>query len=92
MSTEKVLLGLLAGFAAGATLGVLFAPAKGSSTRQNIVKTGADLVSDFESKFNDLAENISSKFDALRKDSVRIAHNGKTKLDDILAESTPAGK
>lgn len=35
-STSKIILGLLAAAAAGAAMGVLFAPAKGSDTRQQI--------------------------------------------------------
>jgi gas vesicle protein len=34
MSTGKVLLGLIAGFAAGASLGIILAPDKGSETRK----------------------------------------------------------
>jgi len=34
MNTGKVLLGLIAGFAAGASLGIILAPAKGSETRK----------------------------------------------------------
>ncbi|MCL4481924.1 MAG: YtxH domain-containing protein, partial [Bacteroidetes bacterium] len=40
MNTGKVLLGVLAGVAAGALIGILFAPAKGSRTRRRILKKG----------------------------------------------------
>ena len=42
MNTGKVLLGVLAGVAAGALVGILFAPAKGSRTRKRIYKKGED--------------------------------------------------
>jgi len=42
MNSGKVLLGVLAGLAAGALLGVLFAPEKGSDTRKKISKKGED--------------------------------------------------
>lgn len=41
MDTGKVLLGILAGLATGAVLGILFAPDKGSDTRKkNIQERG----------------------------------------------------
>ena len=39
MGSGKVLLGVLAGVAVGATLGILFAPDKGSETRKKISQT-----------------------------------------------------
>jgi gas vesicle protein len=40
MSTNKVILGLLGGLAAGAALGVLFAPQSGKKTRQYLMRRG----------------------------------------------------
>ena len=44
MNSGKLLSGILIGAAAGAILGVLFAPEKGTETRGKISKKGADLI------------------------------------------------
>lgn len=92
MSTGKVLLGLLAGIAAGATLGILFAPDKGSSTRKKIAQKGEDYVDELEGKFNDFIDGVSKKVDYMRGDVTRIAENGKAKLEDALVEVSAAAK
>lgn len=58
MNTGKALLGVLAGIAAGAVLGVLLAPSKGAHTRKSISKKGEDLA-------DALNEKIDAKFDEL---------------------------
>ena len=40
MKSGKILLGIMAGTAAGALLGILFAPEKGPVTRKKILKKG----------------------------------------------------
>jgi len=61
MSSGKVLLGLLAGIAIGATLGILFAPGKGSDTRKKIYKKGEDYSDSLREKFDEFLESISEK-------------------------------
>jgi len=73
MSTGKVLLGLLAGVAAGAVLGILFAPEKGSETRKKITKKGKDYADDLTQKFNGLVDEMTQKIESVvkkAKDSV----------------------
>lgn len=53
MNTPKILIGALAGLAAGVVIGMLVAPEKGSTLRKNLIKKGgefADAVSEFENK------------------------------------------
>lgn len=63
MSTEKVIIGVLAGIATGALLGVLFAPDKGSETRKKIAKKSSDTVNDLKDKFGNLIDDIADKFE-----------------------------
>ncbi len=67
MSTGKVLLGLLAGVAAGAVLGILFAPEKGSETRKKIAKKGKDYADELTHKMNDFIEEITQKIESAVK-------------------------
>ena len=62
MSSGKVLLSLLAGVAAGALLGILFAPEKGSVTRKKMSKKAEDYADGLKEKFNEFVDDISEKF------------------------------
>ncbi len=73
MSTGKVLLGVLAGVAAGAILGILFAPDKGYETRKKIVKSGKDLTDNLNETLRDFMTDISKKFDSAIKEAKESA-------------------
>src|SRR5690606_40503470 len=68
---SSTLLGILAGTAIGATLGILFAPDKGSKTRQRIADEAAaarDRVSEEAHHLRDkVAHSVSSKKERDRK-------------------------
>lgn len=52
---SKTLLALLTGLAAGAALGVLFAPEKGEESRKKVKKAMEDCFDKAKEKFSDLA-------------------------------------
>lgn len=66
MKAGKILLGVLSGAAAGAAVGMLFAPKKGSDTRQRIADRSNDYVNGTKSKFNNMMGNVSHSFDSLK--------------------------
>jgi len=68
MNTGKVLLGVLAGVAAGALIGILFAPDKGSKTRKKIIKKGEDYTDALKDKFNDFLDSVTEKFEEVKED------------------------
>lgn len=65
MRKQKLLIGVLAGAAAGATLGILFAPDKGSSTRNRFSGKTYAYTDELEEKFNNLIDNITEQFQTI---------------------------
>jgi gas vesicle protein len=73
MNSNKVVLGVLGGIAAGAIAGILLAPDKGSKTRKKIISKGKDFADDIKDKFEDLYENVTDKYENLLHDSKKMA-------------------
>ena len=68
MSSGKLLLGVLGGVAAGALLGILFAPDKGSNTRKKIVTKGEEYAEGLQEKFDEFLQSFSEKFDKMKEE------------------------
>lgn len=60
MNASKVVLAVLGGVAAGALIGVLMAPDKGSNTRKKYLDKGKNCIDDLKGKFEDLYDNAIS--------------------------------
>lgn len=68
--------GLLLGAMAGAALGVLFAPHKGSKTRSNIIDGAKEAVYDVQKK-------MKKEVKAMRRKARNIENATKDKIDDM---------
>jgi len=90
MSSGKVLLGLLAGVATGAVLGIIFAPEKGSVTRKKLSKKGEDFADSLKEKFNEFLDGISEKYEKVKEEVSDFAEHGKAKSEEAKKDAKTA--
>ncbi len=83
MSTGKVLLGVLAGATVGAALSLLFAPEKGSTTRQQISDKGEDIFESLKTKFEDLISSASRDIKEAKNGAEDLYAKGKEKVQTV---------
>ena len=70
MNTGKVLLGIVAGAAAGAILGLLFAPARGEMTRKRIARKSEDA----KEKFGEYIDVLTDEYTSVKEGAVDLAN------------------
>lgn len=80
MKTNKTILGIIGAVAAGALLGVLFAPDKGSNTRKKIKNKSKDYKDNLKGKVDNIVNTITSN-------GKEIIGEGKTKFNQIKDEA-----
>lgn len=83
MNTGKALLGILAGVATGAAIGILFAPHKGSETRKRIAKKGKDYKNQLKDKYNNIVDEITEKFENIDHGTDSLLQKSKDMLNKL---------
>jgi len=83
MSSGKVVLGVIAGVAAGAAVGILFAPDKGVNTRKKISQLGEDYLNDLKDKIQDILLNAATEFDHMKSDPAKLVEKWKDEVDEV---------
>lgn len=88
----KVVGALAVGALVGAVLGVLFAPEKGSRTRNNIVDGAKDLADDIKRKLKNEAEALRQKANDLEEQAREKVEETIHNVKNATEEATTAKK
>lgn len=72
MSKSNLLAGLIIGAAAGAVLGILLAPDKGSETRKKLAQKKDKLSEELLTQFGEVKETLKERYDSIRKEANEI--------------------
>jgi len=91
MNAGKMILSIAAGVAAGAIIGVLLAPDKGTETRRKISEKTNDYADGLKTKFNDFIESMMDKFDSVKSEAENLAHKGVSKAEQMKSDYTKPG-
>lgn len=86
MNIKKVLIGVLAGAATGAALGILFAPHKGKTSRRKIIEKKDSYIANFEQFLNGYVDMVNNKMENINLEITRMKPNGKAKMEDVVSD------
>ncbi len=73
MKSGKVVLGLLAGIATGALLGILFAPHSGAKTRKRLLAKGEGYADAMKDKFGEYIDTLKDGYQDMKDDAAEMA-------------------
>ncbi len=80
MKSSKVLLGIAAAAAAGAIVGILFAPDKGSNTRKKIANRTTDMTDAVKNSFSDFIDGLKNAYSGAKEDVEEMSDKVKAKM------------
>ncbi len=86
MKTSKLLLGIVAGVAAGTVLGILLAPDKGSETRKKIREKGGEFTDGVKEKYNSIADTVKEKYEGMKQGIEGLVTDNKVKYEPAKNE------
>lgn len=86
MKALKIITTTLGATVIGVAIGILFAPKKGSKTRQNISKKSHKYSDRIAEGFDDLLDTVSHSFESVENETARLAKKGKAKAKKTAAD------
>jgi gas vesicle protein len=88
-NNDNGILAFLVGAAIGVGFGILYAPDKGSKTREKLKDNFEDLSDEVKSKINSVSENIQNQFSRTKEDFKEsfeeVISNSSEKAEEVIA-------
>jgi gas vesicle protein len=82
----KLAAAVLIGAAVGGAIGILFAPEKGSDTRDNILTKGEDLTQAMKDKFQSIVDEVKKEMGQVKVKAHVIIGDGLAKAESFNSE------
>lgn len=79
----KIIAALLLGAAAGAAIGILFAPDKGSETRKKIANKASDIGDEINERYTKRKEAVNNFKDKVATKAEAVKNNVQSRVNDI---------
>jgi gas vesicle protein len=83
MSVGRVLVGVVIGMATGAVLGVLFAPDKGSNTRDKLSQTGSRYMRNLKGTASKHVDTLKEEFEGVKETAGDLTGKVKGTVDSL---------
>lgn len=84
--SNKILLGFLAGAAAGALAGILLAPDKGSATRKKIADKAGDVADSVKNSLHRFTDGVKSVYRGVKSEAEELADVAADKMSGVKKE------
>ena len=86
MSTQKTLLGFIAGAAVGALAGILLAPEKGSDIRRKITDKSGELADSVKVSFGDFIDQVKNTYSKTEDAASDFEKQAKAKMNNLKSD------